>query len=62
MDRIDQIFKTKMGMSYKTWHRTVFCKAERHQHDSKSAKKAFEEATRILELYEEFEVRIKLKK
>jgi hypothetical protein len=62
MDRIDHIFEAQMGMPYKTWHRTVFCKAERHQHDSESAKKAFEEATRILELYEEFEVRIKLKK
>jgi hypothetical protein len=62
MDRIDRIFEAKVGIPYKIWHRTVFCKAERHQHDSKSAKQAFEEATRILELYEEFEVRIKLKK
>jgi hypothetical protein len=62
MDRINRIFEAQMGMPYKTWHRTVFCKAERHQHDSEKAKKAYEEALRILELYEEFEVRIKLKK
>jgi hypothetical protein len=62
MDLINRVFEAKMGMSYKTWHRTVFRKAEKHRNDSKEALAAYKEALRILELYEEYEVKLLYKK
>jgi len=62
MEAINRVFEAKMGMPYKTWHRTVFQKAEKHRKDSKEALAAYKEALRILELYEEYEVRLLYKK
>jgi hypothetical protein len=61
MDLINRVFEAKMGMTYKTWHRTVFRKAEKHRNDSKESMAAYKEALRILELYEEYEVRLSLR-
>ena len=62
MDAINRVFEAKMGMPYEKWHRTVFRKAEKHRKDSKEAMAAYKEALRILELYEEYEVKLLYKK
>jgi len=62
MDLINCIFEAKIGMSYEKWHRTVFRNAEKHRKDSKEALAAYKEALRILELYEEYEVKLLYKK
>ena len=62
MDLINRVFETKMGMTYERWHRTVFRKAEQHRKDSLEALATYKEALRILELYEEYEVKLLYKK
>jgi hypothetical protein len=62
MDLINRIFEAKMGMTYEKWHRTVFQKAEKYRNHSKEAMAAYKEAVRILELYEEYEVKLLYKK
>ena len=62
MDLINRVFEAKMGMTYKQWHRTVFRKAEQHRKDSKESMATYKEALRILELYEEYEVKLLYKK
>ena len=62
MDLINRVFEAKMGMTYMQWHRTVFRKAEKHRKDSLEALAAYKEAVRILELYEEYEVKLLYKK
>ena len=62
MDLINRVFEAKMGMTYMQWHRTVFLKAEKHRNDSLEALAAYKEALRILELYEEYEVKLLYKK
>jgi len=62
MDLINRIFEAKVGMPYEKWHKTVFQKVEKHRNDSKEALAAYKEAVRILELYEEYEVKLLYKK
>jgi hypothetical protein len=72
MDKLNRVFERIVGMSYKKWHKTEFCMAEkkyahakrvyRHNPDTrdkwKNAKDRYKRAMIILETYEQFELEL----